>query len=106
MPRNMVMAMTPMMARVWAAFRACGRRKPGTPLEMASTPVRAVDPDENACRTTNSPTVGATPLGGSSPRGGRTAPGHLLVAHVTMPVATNTEMDRVNAVVVTATRGA
>ena len=84
------MAMTPMMARVWAAFRACGRRKAGTPLEMASTPVRAVDPDENACRITNSPTVDATPIGSSSPWGGRTAAGHPLVAHLTRPVATNT----------------
>ena len=60
MPRNMVMAMVPMMARVSAAFLACGRRKAGTPFEMASTPVSAVEPEEKARRMTNSPMGPAT----------------------------------------------
>ena len=37
-----------MIARVVAAFLACGRLKAGTPLEIASTPVSAVAPCENA----------------------------------------------------------
>ena len=47
-PRNIVIAIIPITARVVAAFRACGRRKAGTPLEIASTPVSAVAPRENA----------------------------------------------------------
>ena len=47
------------MASVSAAFFARGWRNAGTPSEIASTPVRAVAPDENACRMTNSPTGAA-----------------------------------------------
>ena len=43
-PRNIVTAIVPMIARVAAAFFAWGRLKAGTPLEIASTPVRAVAP--------------------------------------------------------------
>ena len=53
-PRNIVIAITPMIASVSAAFFACGRRNAGTPFEIASTPVSAVEPEENACRITNS----------------------------------------------------
>ena len=56
-PRNIVTEMIPMIRRVSEAFFDCGRRNAGTPLEIASTPVRAVEPDENACRITNRPTV-------------------------------------------------
>ncbi|GBC87296.1 hypothetical protein HRbin12_01299 [bacterium HR12] len=45
------MLMVPMTARVVAAFRACGRRKACTPSAIASTPVSAVAPDENARST-------------------------------------------------------
>ena len=48
MPRNIVTAIVPMIASVVAAFFACGRLKAGTPLEIASTPVSAVAPCENA----------------------------------------------------------
>ncbi len=48
MPPNMVTASTPIAARVAAALRACGARNAGTPLLIASTPVRAVQPDANA----------------------------------------------------------
>jgi hypothetical protein len=44
----MQIVIAPMTPSVRAAFCACGRRKAGTPLDMASTPVRAVEPDENA----------------------------------------------------------
>ena len=43
-------AIVPMIASVAAAFFACGRLKAGTPLEIASTPVSAVAPCENAFR--------------------------------------------------------
>src|SRR5688572_16614802 len=56
-PRNIETEMAPMTARVLAAFLALGRRKAGTPLEMASTPVSAVEPEENACRITNRGTL-------------------------------------------------
>ena len=42
-----------MSTRVWRAFRHAGRRKAGTPFEMASTPVTAAPPEAKACRTTN-----------------------------------------------------
>ena len=79
MPRNIVIAMAPMIASVVAALCACGRLNAGTPLEIASTPVSAVAPDENALRSTNSPTAPAvvaaswigstsTPTAGQPPR--------------------------------------
>src|SRR5436305_13821933 len=51
-PRNRKIAITPRIASVAAAFLPCGRRKAFTPLAIASTPVNAVDPDENARRST------------------------------------------------------
>jgi hypothetical protein len=53
MPRNIVTVMKPMAPSVVAALRDCGRRNACTPLEMASTPVRAVAPEENARRIRN-----------------------------------------------------
>ena len=53
MPRNMVTAIAPMIASVDAAFLACGRRNAGTPSAMASTPVSAVAPEENARNSRN-----------------------------------------------------
>ncbi len=93
-PRNIDTAIVPMMARVVAAFRAWGRRKAGTPLEMASTPVSAVDPEEKAWSTTNNPTVLAVPMGKSSL--GAMARGHAEVAHLINPVATMMKIDRMN----------
>src|SRR4051812_25286590 len=53
-PRNRKIAIEPRMASVWAAFLPCGRRNALTPFAIASTPVSAVDPDENARRRTKS----------------------------------------------------
>ena len=53
MPRNIVMLITPSVASVAAALRDCGRRNAWTPSAMASTPVSAVAPDENARSRTN-----------------------------------------------------
>ena len=44
MPRNIVIDIAPITARVVAAFFACGLRKAGTPSAIASTPVNAVAP--------------------------------------------------------------
>ena len=44
----MVIAMEPMSSSVVAAFLLFGFLKAGTPLLIASTPVRAAQPDENA----------------------------------------------------------
>ena len=48
MPANIVVASTPMSTSVVAALRLFGSWKEGTPLETASTPVSAVQPDANA----------------------------------------------------------
>ena len=67
------MAMTPMIASVSAAFFACGRRNAGTPFEIASTPVSAVAPEENALRTAKTPiavgVVAAFAIGSTGRRG-------------------------------------
>ena len=58
MPTNITTVIAPMIASVAAALSAFGLRKFGTPLLTASTPVRAVHPDENArsaSATTSSP---------------------------------------------------
>ena len=46
-PISMVTAMVPSSSSVVAAFLLLGFLKAGTPLEMASTPVRAAQPEEN-----------------------------------------------------------
>ena len=51
MPRNIVIASPPIRARVVAAFLLLGSLKAGTPLAIASTPVSAVQPEENARST-------------------------------------------------------
>ena len=52
-PKNIVTAIVPMRSSVRAALSAFGSRNAGTPLAMASTPVSAAQPDENARRTKN-----------------------------------------------------
>ena len=47
--------MLPRSSNVVAALRDLGRWKLGTPLEIASTPVRAAHPEEKARRTRNPP---------------------------------------------------
>ena len=58
--------MTPITISVRAAFVGCGRRNAGTPFEIASTPVSALQPDANARRMTISPTLAASPTGAGS----------------------------------------
>ncbi|CAM5717200.1 hypothetical protein STENM223S_03713 [Streptomyces tendae] len=50
MPQNMVTASRPIIASALPAFFDLGLRKAGTPLEIASTPVRAAQPEEKARR--------------------------------------------------------
>ena len=47
-PISMVTAMVPSSSRVVAAFLLFGFLNAGTPLEMASTPVSAAEPEEKA----------------------------------------------------------
>ncbi len=52
---SMTMLMTPSSASVVAAFRLLGLRKAGTPLLIASTPVSAAQPEENARSSSSAP---------------------------------------------------
>src|SRR5437764_14175929 len=56
-PRKRKIAIAPRIASVAAAFLPCGRRHAVTPFAIASTPVSAVDPDENERRSTNTVSV-------------------------------------------------
>ena len=58
-PANIDTAVRPSRASVVAAFLLLGLRKAGTPLLIASTPVSAVQPDENA---RSSRKIRATPV--------------------------------------------
>ncbi len=58
---SMVTAMPPSIASVVAALRLFGLRKAGTPLLMASTPVRAAHPEEKARSSRNAPASVARP---------------------------------------------
>ncbi len=49
--------MNPMNIRVVAAFLDSGRRKAGTPFEIASTPVRATAPELKPLRIRKRPSV-------------------------------------------------
>jgi hypothetical protein len=53
-PENIVTARMPSMASVVAALRLFGGRNAGTPLAIASMPVSAVQPEENARSAKNS----------------------------------------------------
>ena len=60
-----VTAIAPSSSSVVAAFWLLGRRNAGTPLEIASTPVSAAQPDENARASRN--TSAAVVSGSSQP---------------------------------------
>ena len=53
MPINRTMEMPPSSSRVVAALRDLGFLNAGTPLLIASTPVSAAQPDENALAMRN-----------------------------------------------------
>ncbi len=77
MPRNRTVSSPAIHSRVTAALRDSGLRKAGTPLEMASTPVMAVQPPEKAASNNNRPTpCGSYPSAdlGVPPSGAATLP--------------------------------
>src|SRR5436305_4905512 len=92
-PTNIVIAIRPSTASVRAAFFPCGCRNAFTPFAIASTPVRAVDPDENARRRTNSVTAPA-PAGSGW---GTVAVGHDPAAQRAIPVPTSASIAATNA---------
>lgn len=57
MPRNIAAASPPIQTVVSAAFFSLGALNSGVVLEIASTPVSAVHPCENACSTAYRPMV-------------------------------------------------
>ena len=71
-PRNMMPSSEPMITRVVRAFFHSGFLNAGTPFEIASIPVIAVQPDANARRTRKPESVvaGCTTVSVS----GRTSP--------------------------------
>src|SRR5947207_13821313 len=88
-PRKSTMAMPPRTARVVAAFLPCGRRKALTPFAIASTPVSAVEPEENARSTTNAVTAPVPAASGC----GTTACGHDPVAHFAQPTPSRQKIE-------------
>ena len=58
---SMSAAMEPSSSSVVAALRDLGRWKLGTPLEMASTPVSAAQPEEKARRMRKAPARPVSP---------------------------------------------
>ena len=83
-----MIAITPSTASVLAALRPCGRRNALTPFAIASTPVSAVEPDENARRTTKSVTAPAPVATGC----GVTACGAVPKIVLARPTATRTNI--------------
>src|SRR5712672_1189226 len=71
-----------------------------TPFAIASTPVRAVEPDAKARRTTNTVTAPTPAVIGC----GTTARGQPLEAHLTIPPPISAKIDRKNAYVGIANR--
>src|SRR5438132_5447119 len=97
-PRKSVIAITPSTPSVVAAFFPCGRRKALTPFAIASTPVSAVEPDENARSTRNTVTA-PVPAGIGF---GTTACGGWPVIVLITPTTTSANIDATNAYVGTA----
>ena len=92
----MAMEMTPKSRSVVAALRDFGLRKYGTPLAIASIPVRAVVPDENARATRK---ARASPVTSSSAMISQPALSAVRSAPImvrTMPVPTMIAMDAMN----------
>src|SRR5687767_13066351 len=70
MPTNIVTAITAMVISVAAAFFDSGGLKAGTPSEIASTPVMAVQPLANAVSKANAVSIPALNVGSGSTGGG------------------------------------
>ena len=87
-------AIVPMIASVVAAFFACGRLNAGTPLEIASTPVSAVAPCENALSNAKI-VIPATAVAVSTSCGDGDTVGHP-PRHLTKPTVMRTRIDTTN----------
>ena len=61
MPKKSEPKIAPIHTSVFAAFLDSGRRKAGTPFEIASTPVSATAPEENPLRMRKRPKVPPAP---------------------------------------------
>ncbi len=89
--------MPPSSASVVAALRLLGRWKAGTPLLMASTPVSAAQPDENARSSRKNPTALVRPSAYSGwttvVKAALSASGRSPVSHRTRPVTAIPMMD-------------
>ena len=70
-PTNIVPRMSAMKPSVIAALRDSGARKAGTPLEMASMPVSAVQPDGEARASTGTRSAPPSPRSADGAAGGR-----------------------------------
>ena len=90
-----VIARIPRMPSVRDALRAWGRRNALTPLAIASTPVRAVDPEAKARMSTKNP-IAPTPTGIGS---GATVGPHTPSAQRAAPARTNASIETMNAYV-------
>src|SRR5437660_11459420 len=98
-PRNRPPKIVAIQNMVVAAFWDAGGRKAGTPFEIASIPVKAVQPEENARRSRNrvSPSTAGTDgsgCGSVAPKSARPKP-----ATITNPrLPTNREVGRAKVV--------
>ena len=90
MPTKSVPRMPLIHSIVVAALRDSGDLKAGTPLETASMPVMAVQPEEKAFRMSSTPTASAP---GTGERGTPVAAGSCRMATRTTPMATNANSD-------------
>ena len=70
MPRKIVREEAPIRISTIRALRASGGLKAGTPLETASVPVSATDPDAKARRMSSSPSACDAVAPRASPAGG------------------------------------
>src|SRR5207245_11355187 len=86
-PPNIVTASTHMIDRVLAALRGLGRRNDGTPLLIASTPVRAVQPEAKARNVSSSVKTPPTCVVRRSCSCAVLASGRLPVSPLTSPYA-------------------
>src|SRR6476660_640642 len=80
------------IASVAAAFFPCGLRNALTPFAIASTPVRAVEPEANASSTTNVVTAPTPAVSGCD----TVACGQPVVAHFVAPTPISAKIDATN----------
>src|SRR5205807_3502509 len=94
-PTTMRARSAPMMVSVRRALRHSGGLNAGTPSLIASTPVSALEPDANACRTIrmDSMAIGLITTGGYA---GPAACAHAAPAHCPVAILKNAHASIVN----------